>query len=52
MLATDRAQMITDEKTLSEITERIIGCAYRVANELGHGFLEKCYENALAHELR
>ncbi len=34
------------------ITSRIIGCAYRVANELGPGFLEKVYENALAHELR
>lgn len=34
------------------LTSRIIGCAYRVANELGSGFLEKVYENALAHELR
>jgi GxxExxY protein len=30
----------------------VIGCAYVVANTLGHGFLEKLYENALAHELR
>ena len=35
-----------------ELTETIIGCAYAVANTLGHGFLEKVYENALAHELR
>lgn len=34
------------------LTERIIGCAYQVANALGPGFLEKVYENALAHELR
>jgi GxxExxY protein len=34
------------------LTSRIIGCAYRVANVLGPGFLEKVYENALAHELR
>jgi GxxExxY protein len=34
------------------ITEKIIGCAYTVANILGCGFLEKVYENALAHELR
>ncbi len=34
------------------LTERIIGCAFQVANALGHGFLEKVYENALAHELR
>ena len=34
------------------LTELIIGCCFRVANELGPGFLEKVYENALAHELR
>jgi len=34
------------------ITEQIIGCAYTVSNTLGSGFLEKVYENALAHELR
>ena len=34
------------------LTEQIIGCCYRVANELGYGFLEKVYENALAHEFR
>jgi GxxExxY protein len=37
---------------LDEITERVIGCAYTVANTLGSGFLEKVYENALAYELR
>ena len=36
----------------NETTNRIIGCAYAVANALGNGFLEKVYENALAHELR
>ena len=34
------------------VTEKIIGCAFRVANVLGVGFLEKVYENALAHEIR
>jgi GxxExxY protein len=38
-------------KDLNQITESIIGCAYTVANTLGHGFLEKVYENALSHEL-
>lgn len=33
------------------ITDKIIGCAYKVMNELGCGFLEKVYENALAHEI-
>lgn len=36
----------------SDLTEKIIGCAFRVSNELGCGVLEKVYENALAHELR
>ncbi|MCX5727089.1 MAG: GxxExxY protein, partial [Candidatus Saganbacteria bacterium] len=27
-------------------------CAFKVSNTLGNGFLEKVYENALAHELR
>src|SRR5436305_8946139 len=44
--------MNTDEKQLNVITERIIGCAYKVASKLGCGFLEKCYENALAYELK
>ena len=44
--------MNTDEYRLNEITEIIIKCVYRVANTLGNGFLEKVYENALAHDLR
>lgn len=35
-----------------ELTQTIIGCFYRVYNELGYGFLEKVYENALAISLR
>ncbi|QQS32653.1 MAG: GxxExxY protein [Acidobacteriota bacterium] len=37
---------------LNPVTEKIIGCAYTVSNGLGAGFLEKVYENALAHEMR
>ena len=46
--------MNADERRFeeSELTEAIIAGAYRVANTLGCGFLEKPYENALAHELR
>jgi GxxExxY protein len=36
---------------LDLITKQIICCAYNIGNTLGHGFLEKVYENALAHEL-
>jgi len=43
--------MNADSKGLDETSERIIGCAFTVANTLGAGFLEKVYENALAHEL-
>jgi len=51
MEGTDGSQ--ADATTLGgRLTRRIIGCAYRVANVLGAGFLEKVYENALAHELR
>ena len=41
-----------DSRLLDAVTERVIGCAFRVANALGHGFVEKVYENALAHEIR
>jgi len=37
---------------LSSLTETIIECVYAVSNGLGAGFLEKVYENALAHELQ
>ena len=33
------------------LTKMIIGCAFRVHNALGPGFLEKVYENALCIEL-
>ena len=41
-----------DDLPSSQLTEEVIGCAFRVGNSLGPGFLEKVYENALAHELR
>lgn len=44
--------MNADDPALVKITEQIIGGAYKVANTLGIGFLEKVYENVLAHELR
>jgi GxxExxY protein len=37
--------------TENSLTQQIIGCAFRVHNTLGAGFLEKVYENALRIEL-
>ena len=44
--------MSSNDKEADGLTERIVGCAFTVSNALGAGFLEKVYENALAHELR
>jgi GxxExxY protein len=35
-----------------DLSDKIINSFYEVYNKLGYGFLEKVYENALAHELR
>ena len=35
-----------------EVTETIIGCAYRVYNKMGFGFLESVYEKCLLIEIR
>ncbi len=37
---------------LKELTEKIIGGAFKVHNRIGKGFHEKVYENALVEELR
>ena len=37
--------------TEDDLTRQIIGCAYKVHNTLGPGFLEKIYKNALRIEL-
>jgi GxxExxY protein len=47
-----KPQMNTDNGGFTRISERIIGCAFTVANTLGPGFVGKVYENALAYELR
>jgi len=48
--------VLFDEKQthakLNKITELITGCAFKVSNTFGFGFLEKVYENSLALELR
>ncbi|NJK66242.1 MAG: GxxExxY protein [Microcoleus sp. CSU_2_2] len=46
--------MNTDERRLelNGITEKIIGCAFKVGNTLGCGFVEQVYQNSLVYELR
>src|SRR5215207_2906044 len=36
---------------INDLTHTVIGCAYKVHNVLGPGFLERVYENALKFEL-
>jgi hypothetical protein len=36
----------------SDLSEKVIGAIFEVANTLGPGFLEKVYERALVRELR
>jgi hypothetical protein len=35
--------MDADERRYDQTTEQVIGCAYRVSNALGAGFLEFAY---------
>ena len=44
--------MYANETEVNRLSERVIDSAFTVLNTLGVGFLEKVYENALAHELR
>ena len=43
---------MTEQYLHKELTEQVIGCSFKVHKELGAGFLEKVYQNALAVELR
>ena len=41
-----------EKDEINALSRKAIGCAFTVLNTLGPGFLEKVYENALAHEMR
>src|ERR1700759_2545721 len=41
-----------EQYPLKAETHAIIGCAFNVLTELGHGLDEKCYENALVVEFK
>ena len=40
--------MLFGDEAINAMTEKIIGCAFRVRDKLMCGFLEKVYENDLA----
>jgi GxxExxY protein len=48
---TRRKVELTEPGLHSDVTRKIIGAAQRVHRQLGFGFLEKVYENALAIEV-
>jgi len=39
--------MQIDQSNYLDITEMVLGCCFDVMNELGSGFLENVYKNAL-----
>ncbi len=43
---------MNDDFLFKDETSKIIGCAFEVINEIGHGFHEKPYENALVVEFQ
>ena len=43
---------MAEEYLHSKLTEELIGVFYEVYNELGFGFLEKVYQNAMYLELK
>jgi GxxExxY protein len=45
-------EVVMKLQDVNAITEKIIGCTYKVSNTLGIGFVEKVYENALSHLIR
>src|SRR4029077_13880858 len=47
-----RRRLLFPSSARNALSERIIGCAFKVSNTLGVGFLENLDENALVHEIR
>ena len=48
----DLQEGISPKLLLKEETHRILGCAFDVLNEIGHGLHEKIYENGLTVSFR
>jgi GxxExxY protein len=51
MVRRKEPQMNADERRFKQITERVIGCAYEIANRMGCGLLEHVYQNSMYIEL-
>lgn len=51
ILQSTAADQAREEYLLQDLTSKIIKCYYDVYNNLGYGFLERVYENALKHEM-
>ena len=51
MYQNNLSQPIGGNMDYRELTEKIIGCAYRVHNRMGFGFLESVYEKCMLIEL-
>ncbi len=44
--------MTANKQVYYDLTEAILGCCFDVMNELGSGFLESVYKNALFFALK
>jgi GxxExxY protein len=49
---TDQQKPVRSILLEGDLTEKILGAAFKVLNTLGAGFLEKVYENALSFEIQ
>jgi GxxExxY protein len=52
MITEIQKDRIIEIKNRDPLTERIMACAYKVHSELGPGFIEKVYHNALKESLQ
>lgn len=52
MSASHSKTPLSDRLIDGRLSDRVLGCFFRVYNELGSGFLEVVYRNALLMELR
>ena len=44
-------EIVSEKMKFEELTEKIIGCAFRIYNTMGSGYLESVYEKCFLIEL-